>query len=130
MLPQLSPNAKLMMFADDLAYVKPIPVAYPKKVNAEEEHQDEELHQYMEKISSKYRALSLSLNAMKCKSMLFTAFNHHYDLDLEIGNEKIEHVKQFRYLGIDLDPKLCYKNHVAKVKCRQSIGALCRTIKK
>jgi hypothetical protein len=93
------------MFADDLAYVKPIPVAYPKKVKAEEEHQDEELRQEMEKISSKYHALSLSLNVNKCKSMLFTSSNGHYDLDLEIGNEKIEHVKQFRYL--DLDAKLC-----------------------
>src|SRR4051794_17335573 len=62
--------------------------------------------------------------------MLSTTSNGQYDL--EIGEEKIEQVQQFRYLGIEMDPKLSYNNHTAKVstKCRQAIGALCRTIRK
>jgi hypothetical protein len=56
--------------------------------------------------------------------------NTRYELDVTIGGEKIEQVENFRYLGIDLDAKLSYKNHVTRIatKCKQQIGALCRTI--
>uniref|UniRef100_A0A914DA22 Reverse transcriptase domain-containing protein n=1 Tax=Acrobeloides nanus TaxID=290746 RepID=A0A914DA22_9BILA len=104
---ELSPNAKMVMFADDLAYVKPITIACRNKNKEEEEPcAEEELRQDLKKISVKYKDLSLSLNGKKCKSMLFTTSNGQYDLDLEIGEEKIEQVQQFCYLGIEMYPKL------------------------
>uniref|UniRef100_A0A914C308 Endonuclease n=1 Tax=Acrobeloides nanus TaxID=290746 RepID=A0A914C308_9BILA len=51
---------------------------------------------------------------------------------LMVMNAKIEQVKQYRYIGIDLDPKLDYKNHVARIttKCKQATGTLNRTVRK
>ena len=64
--------------------------------------------------------------------MVFTPSGTPVDMDIRIGDEKIEIVQDFRYLGVQLDSKLSYKNHVEYIttKCRQAIGALCRTVRK
>uniref|UniRef100_A0A914DPF7 Uncharacterized protein n=1 Tax=Acrobeloides nanus TaxID=290746 RepID=A0A914DPF7_9BILA len=66
------------------------------------------------------------------KFMLLHPSHKTSDFIVSIYGEKIERVDQFRYLGIDLDPKLCYGNHVARItmKCKQALGALCRTVRK
>jgi hypothetical protein len=110
------------MFADDLAYENPV-VSKQDKMDLDRD---------LERLSMKYRELELSLNAKKSKLILLTPSNNHHDMDVSIGGEKIEQVDKIRYLGIDLDPKLSYKNHAAKIttKCRQAIEALCKTIRK
>jgi hypothetical protein len=109
------------MYADDLAYVKVITTPQDKAELAED----------IERLSRKYMDISLSLNAKKCKCLLFTAKETDYDLEISINGEKIEQIKQSRYLGIELDQKLNYKDHITKIstKCRQAIGALCRPSK-
>jgi hypothetical protein len=51
---------------------------------------------------------------------------------ISLNYKEIEQVEQFRYLGVDLNPKMSYKHHVGRIvtKYKQAIGALCRTIRK
>uniref|UniRef100_A0A914DJF2 Uncharacterized protein n=1 Tax=Acrobeloides nanus TaxID=290746 RepID=A0A914DJF2_9BILA len=59
-------------------------------------------------------------------------WNRTYEMELTTNGERIDRVEQARYLGIELDMKLSYKNHAAKVtmKSKQAIEALCRTLRK
>ena len=56
----------------------------------------------------------LSLNPNKCKYMIFT--NKPYDINalppLALDNECLENVSSFKYLGITLDSKLKYDEHI------------------
>uniref|UniRef100_A0A914CBH2 Reverse transcriptase n=1 Tax=Acrobeloides nanus TaxID=290746 RepID=A0A914CBH2_9BILA len=47
-------------------------------------------------------------------------------IDLSLNDDKIEHVDKFKYLGVDLDPKICYVNDAQRItiKCKQAMGAL------
>jgi len=119
---KISPDARLVMYADDLAYIKPL-------VNAKDE---EELQEDVEKLARSYEGLKLSLNAKKSVCMIMTPKPSGEELDLKMGGDTIKQVETFKYLGVDLDPKLTYKNHVARiaVKGKQVLGALCRTIRK
>uniref|UniRef100_A0A914DCM0 Reverse transcriptase domain-containing protein n=1 Tax=Acrobeloides nanus TaxID=290746 RepID=A0A914DCM0_9BILA len=62
--------------------------------------------------------------------MLMSPSPKSYDMPLEINDADIERMEKFLYLGIDLDPKLRYKNHIPRIAAKQAIGALCRTILK
>ena len=74
----------------------------------------------MDKLSVKYRELTYPSTSRSLSSWV---------CDPHTWIEAIEQVDQYNYLGIELDPKLSYKNHVIKIatKCKQVIGALCRT---
>uniref|UniRef100_A0A914D4P1 Reverse transcriptase domain-containing protein n=1 Tax=Acrobeloides nanus TaxID=290746 RepID=A0A914D4P1_9BILA len=89
---KLSRNAKLVMYADDLAYVKPIPT----------EEDAKEMQEDMETLHANYCYIKLELNAKKTKCMLLSAASITEDLKLSINGEPIEQVDCFRYLGIDL----------------------------
>uniref|UniRef100_A0A914D1Z8 Reverse transcriptase domain-containing protein n=1 Tax=Acrobeloides nanus TaxID=290746 RepID=A0A914D1Z8_9BILA len=110
------------MYADDLAYVKPLV----------DDQAEAQLHEDMWLLTKKYEEICLSLNSKKSKFMLLNPSHKTFDLAVSIYGEEIERVDQFRYFGIDLDPKLCYRNHVARItmKCKQALGALCRTVRK
>jgi hypothetical protein len=110
------------MFADDLAYVKPITCS----------KDEEDLRQDLETLHRSYKDIGLTLNAKKTKWLLMTPWNRTYEMELTINGERIDRVEQARYLGIELDTKLSYKNHATKVitKSKQAIGALCRTLRK
>uniref|UniRef100_A0A914CWK3 Reverse transcriptase domain-containing protein n=1 Tax=Acrobeloides nanus TaxID=290746 RepID=A0A914CWK3_9BILA len=118
----LSSDANLVMYADDLAYVKEIPT----------EKERNELQQDMDALAAKYRQIDLELNAKKTKIMIMSPSKAQPDLSVLLEGKEIEKVDQFRYLGVDLDPKLFYRNHVSRItsKCKQAIGALCRTLRK
>uniref|UniRef100_A0A914CP56 Uncharacterized protein n=1 Tax=Acrobeloides nanus TaxID=290746 RepID=A0A914CP56_9BILA len=85
----------------------------------------------MDQLAAKYEEMDLSLNSKKSKFMLMTPGHKRPDISVKIGGEVIEQIEQFQYLGVELDPKLSYKNHVARMttKCKQAIGALCRAIR-
>jgi ribonucleases P/MRP protein subunit RPP40 len=112
---KLSTSARLI-YADDLVYAKPIPSPNGQS----------ELERDIESLSEKYRDIELELNFKKCKSMMINPSNKSYKLLISLNDE------QFRYLGVDLDPKMSYKHHVGRIvtKCKQAIGALCRIIRK
>ena len=66
----------------------------------------------------------LSLNPVKCKFMVFT--NRSYDTSntiIRLANNPIERVSSFKYLGITIDDKLKYDDHI-KVLCDR-ISRMC-----
>ena len=87
---------------------------------------------YLETLHRSYKDIGLILNAKKTKWFLITPWNRTYEMELTINGERIDRVEQARYLGIELDTKLWYKNHAAKIttKSKQAIRALCRTLRK
>uniref|UniRef100_A0A914D2H6 Reverse transcriptase n=1 Tax=Acrobeloides nanus TaxID=290746 RepID=A0A914D2H6_9BILA len=107
----LSDDARLVMYADDLVYVKPLQKSNLKSQN--------ELAQDLETLNQEYCSLSLRLNSSKTKWMMLSPGKQHSDLTIKIAGEEIERVDQIRYLGIELDEYLCYKHHVARTitKC-------------
>uniref|UniRef100_A0A914BXJ0 Reverse transcriptase n=1 Tax=Acrobeloides nanus TaxID=290746 RepID=A0A914BXJ0_9BILA len=121
---RLSEDANLIMYADDLAYVKPILGPEDEKAVQED----------IDKLSESYKSLQLRLNANKCKLMVMSLAKAHQKTPLRItlDQEEIENVENIRYLGVDLDPKLSFKNHVQRIatKTKQAIGALSRTVHK
>ena len=116
------PILALLQHSDDIAYVKPL-------VNYQAEAQ---LQEDMGLLSKKYEEICLSLNSKKSKFMLIHPSHKTSALIVSIYGKQIERVDQFRYRRIDLDPKLCYRNHVASItmKCKQALGTLCRMVRK
>ena len=60
----------------------------------------------------------LSLNIGKTKCMLFSPQNIVAKPPIRINNCSIEYVKHFRYLGIIMDERLSFKQHIAFVKTK------------
>ena len=71
----------------------------------------------------------LSLNAKKTKAMFFKAINRKLTLpNLEISNTTIDIVKSFNFLGIIIDEKLKWNDHVhhTSIKISRANGILSR----
>jgi len=53
------------------------------------------------------------------------------DLEVYVNNKPLRHVKTMKYLGIIIDGKLTFKEHItsATEKCRNIIFALSRSLK-
>lgn len=65
----------------------------------------------------------LTLNADKTKFMTFGTTHTlsmigNADLCINLREMLIEQVNDFKYLGVHLDPKLTFTNHVDYVKCK------------
>jgi hypothetical protein len=74
---------------------------------------DENINLELAKISDWMKANKLSLNCTKSKSMLFYPPQKHVCYPkLYIGNEQIEFVSHFNFLGIYLDTDLKWHNHI------------------
>lgn len=119
---RLSEGAELVMYADDLAYVKPLTHAE----DAEAAIQD------LSTLEKTYRTMEMALNAKKTRSMVMSLKQPTTDFELTINGTTIERVNQLKYLGVNLDPKLSYVNHVYAIstKCKQAMGALSRATRK
>ena len=74
---------------------------------------EDELNSELSKISIWLRANKLSLNIGKTHFMLFSnKKRRHYDLNIKIDETKIEEVKKTKFLGVIIDNKLTWKDHV------------------
>jgi hypothetical protein len=106
-----------------LAYVKPI--LSPKE-------DQEAINDDLQALDGSYKILGLTLNPKKTKFMLMGLQTPRTNIDLSLNGDKIDRVDKFKYLGVDLDPKLCYVNHVQRIitKCKQAMGTLNRTARK
>ena len=85
----------------------------------------------MTTLSRWFDANKLNLNKTKSKTMLFTTSKSKYkdsNLKINVGNETLESVNSFKYLGIELDRHLTFNNHVNKLcgKVSQRTGLLWR----
>ena len=84
---------------------------------------EDELNSELSKISIWLRANKLSLNIGKTHFMLFSnKKRRHYDLNIKIDETKIEEVKKTKFLGVIIDNKLTWKDHVAHVASKVSRG--------
>ena len=78
----------------------------------------------LQDISQWFKLNKLSLNVKKCNFMLFTNKKMSYDIMLKIDNLCIERVTQTKFLGVIINEKLSWENHIQllKNKVSKSIG--------
>ena len=118
---ELSPGAKVIMFADDLVYTKPI--------TSQEDISD--IQTDVNKISDCFKRLLLTLNSSKCKVVIFS-LSPTAEVCIHLEGEQLSCVPSYKYLGIEMDSKLSFAAHTNKavVKAKRSIRALCNSFKK
>jgi hypothetical protein len=83
-------------------------------------------------VSSSVSNLGLNLNPHKCKFMILSLANSSISVPFSVNGQALEQVTVYKYLGVDIDEKLSFSQHVDKVtiKAKQAIGAMCRTLRK
>ena len=121
-LPLYINECKVFLYADDTA------IMFSAKSYAEIE---QALNQDLTNISKWMSANKLTLNASKTKAMTFGTpqkLRHYNDLQIDINDENIETVEEFKYLGMWFDKHLTWKTHIDKMakKISQKIGVLQR----
>ena len=106
------------MYADDTA------VYYTSKSVSEITHC---LQEDLDCISYWLSANKLTLNAKKTKTMLFHTqyYTSASVLNLSVRNEALEQVFCFKYLGIWLDPRLNFNNHIDKLCSKSNTKTRC-----
>jgi exonuclease III len=121
---EFSKGCRLIMFADDIALIKPIASVRDLTLL------QADVNLLFEHISSKL----LTLNQTKTKLIRFArAFNSQkFDGDLLINGTVIEQVASYKYLGVTIDDRLSYIDHTRTVttKVKRAIGALSKQLSK
>ncbi len=76
------------------------------------------------------KANKLSLNVAKTQSLCFASqyYRHDTALNILIDKQQILQVNSYKYLGIVLDSKLSFNEHIERLtkKSKQRIGSICR----
>lgn len=106
-------NGSLYLYADDIALLYD-----GNDSNVMQNKIDED----MEKLKKWMDLQQLTINTKKTKYMLITNL-HNFRLNVKYKNEAIEKVENFKYLGIHIDSKLNWKNHIDYVAKKTSIMA-------
>ena len=93
-----------------------------------------ELDRNLDMVANWFKDNQLTLNIKKTKLMMFgtrQTLSKFNNISLMYGNDKIEIVDKFKYLGVFLDPYLSWNDHVNHLCCNISkrIGVI-RRIKK
>lgn len=116
-------HCKLNLFADETLLAitaKNIPDAVDK------------LNQDLETLSQWLQLNKLKLNIQKTKYMILGKHNVNTQYDIHIHGESLERVSVFKYLGVTIDDKLKFHEHVKILVSKMSskIGVLYRASKK
>lgn len=91
---------KLLMYADDVVLISDQPGSFQAMIN--------QLEQYCNK-------WNLTVNTSKSKTMIFSSGGRKGRAEQwKYKGEEIETVSSFVYLGIELTPKLSFKNHLTR----------------
>jgi hypothetical protein len=79
-------------------------------------------------VSQWFKLNKLSLNVKKCNFMIFTTKKLNYDITLKIDNLCIDKVTKTKFLGVIINEKLSWENHIQLImnKVSKSIGILRR----
>ena len=113
---QLSSGSVLNLFADDMLLYKPI--------TSQHDYQSlqEDVNRIQEWVNTNY----LSLNPSKCKCMLVTRRKSTHTTSLYLGNNILEQVETFKYLGVLLSSDLNWTPHIENIcsKARKLVGLL------
>ena len=92
------------MFADDTSLL-----GHNKNVS----HLQKQINDDLQVISGWLQVNKLSLNVSKSHFMLFTRkLSIHDNLEITIDNIKISRVTNLRFLGVTMDDKLTWKDHI------------------
>ena len=77
-------------------------------------------------ISTWLKVNKLSLNIKKTHYIIFHRKKEPFSIEIKINNKKIEQVYKTKFLGVVIDPKLSWKNHITLVsgKLSRSIGMI------
>ena len=80
----------------------------------------------MKKIEKWMASNKLTLNYQKTKCMLINKSNSRLNINIYINNHKIEQVYQIKYIGVIIDYKLQWKEHIKSVenKIAKSCGLI------
>ncbi len=121
---QLSPNARMLMYADDLLLVKPL-------LSADSEL---ELNSDIAILDHGFKDLFLSLNSSKCK-VLMCSLSPNPPTFAQwpvLNNARLEVVDSLKYLGVHLDRKLSFDANTKSAVCRakRALGVLHCTVGK
>ena len=76
----------------------------------------------LDKLSEWFAVNKLSSNLSKTNFMLFTNCRREQNVNISINNCDIDMVYKTKFLGVVLDSKLNWKDHVAMVKSKLSIS--------
>ncbi len=82
----------------------------------------------LEKLSDWFRANKLSLNIEKTKFIYFSKRRKKNDFEIKIDGKKIQQVQNIKFLGIQIDEKLTWLEHLKALrkKLSRNIGVICR----
>ena len=116
-IPKCIHNAKINLYAGDMAISVTGKTTEEVLLN---------LETVMSTVSKWFRHNKLSVNFNKTKYMLFGSNNRKLDgvkCPLKIGNESIDRVNTYKYLGIKLDQTLNFSAHIEYIRS-QTIGKI------
>lgn len=93
------------------------------------------LNNELTKYNEWFQINKLSLNIAKTKAMVFTPSNRSYDATstpIKIDNVVIEHVEHAKFLGVIIDNKLVWKQHITYIcgKIAKNTGVIWRAREK
>jgi hypothetical protein len=85
----------------------------------------------LNKVLEWLRANKLSLNINKSHCMIFSNRQVNYNDNIKMNNEIIENVNSSKFLGVILDNKLCWSEHIAYIKGKisRNLGIVCKARK-
>ena len=113
-------NSTLKLFADDCMLMR----------NIETEHDTILLQQDLDDLTTWADVWQMNFNSRKCYSMHFCRTRRPVHTTYKIGMDIIQTVDGQRYLGIELDNQLSWKNHVDSMtaKAGRTLGLLRRNL--
>ena len=117
-IPGYLKHTRLLLFADDLKIFKEIDTI----------RGTEDLKTNIRALEQWSEENRLPLNAKKCKIITFTRMRNPINVEYEIHEEKLERVNKIRDLGVLMEKKLNYANHVHSVitKAKRTAGLIRR----
>ena len=74
----------------------------------------------LSKLNNWFNVNKLSLNVSKTNFIVFCGKKEIKDINIKINNENIERVYSTKFLGVIIDSKLTWKDHIHKLKTRLS----------
>ena len=113
-----SNKEQTLLFADDSNYN----LLFKKLNNATRQ----KAQKYVSELETWCKLWRSTLAPKKCTYIVFSHNNKNHEFSLNLNNDKIPKGKSIKYLGITLDEKLSFQEHIVnlRVACRDRISAL------
>ena len=115
---QVSNKEQTLLFADDSEYSLIF-----KKLN---DSIKKKAQNYVTELERWAKLWRMSLAPAKCNYIVFTRTNKQFNFNLKLNGENIPKKSSIKYLGITLDERLNFNEHILKLRtdCRDRLSAL------